>query len=66
MKLQVVNSETGEVIFVPSANRHIELEIHSLLKTTAPWWRPVKRRWIRDLDERFRSASAELRDLTRF
>lgn len=64
MKVQIVNSDTGEVLYVPSANRYLEVELGQHLAGTAPWYRPVKRRWARQVEARLRAEMEELRSLT--
>ena len=63
MKVQIVD-DNGQVLYVPSANRYLEQELGKHLAGSAPWYRPVKRRWARDVERRLIEATDELRALT--
>ena len=65
MKIQIVDSETGDVVFVPSANQHLETEIAALFKERVAWWRPLKHLRHRALVREINAVAGELRELTR-
>lgn len=65
MKIQIVSSDTGEVIFVPSANQHLEAELAELFKERVAWWRPLKQLRHKALVREINTVAGELRELTR-
>jgi hypothetical protein len=65
MRIQIVDSSTGEVIFVPGANATLEADILEVFKARVSWWRLFKRRRHTHLTRELLAVTAELRELTR-
>lgn len=63
MRIQIVDSDTGEPIFVPSANRTLETELHAFLHARKGW-NPARRWALNTASKELRAAAAELRALT--
>lgn len=54
----------ADLVFVPSANQHLEVELLQMFKGVAPWWRPIKRAALKHAHTEVEKACVELRDLT--